>query len=232
MTPTERTLRARIAAFALHSQGGTNTKPARLAFMARFEVEVDPDGTLPPEERSRRAHLARKAHFAGPALKSAKKLNLASDDHWYLFLGCLVQALRGQGPYPVLVILAEYGSAKSTGARVFRKLIDPNKSDLRSPPKDERDLRIAGTNSWIIEYDNISTIQEWLSTALCRLSTGGGMGTRELYSDDEERIFDGQRPSVLNGIEDVATRSDLMDRAVILEFLAIPEDERLTERVF
>ena len=58
------------------------------------------------------------------------------------------------------------------------------------------------------------------------------MGTRELYTDDEEKIFDGQRPSVLNGIEDVATRPDLVDRAVILELLAIPEEERVTEDEF
>jgi len=40
--------------------------------MARFEREVDPDGTLPPEERARRAEHKRKAYFARLALKSAK----------------------------------------------------------------------------------------------------------------------------------------------------------------
>lgn len=159
-------------------------------------------------------------------------LNLASDDDWALFLGCLVQALRGRGPYPVLTICGEHGSAKSTASLVFRRLIDPNKSDLRSPPRDERDLRIQATNGWIVGYDNLSSLTEWLSNALCRLSTGGGMGTRALYTDDEEKIFDGQRPSVLNGIEDVATRPDLVDRAVILQLLAIPEEERVTEVEF
>ena len=40
--------------------------------MARFEREVDPDGTLAPEERARRAEAARKAYFAQFAHKSAK----------------------------------------------------------------------------------------------------------------------------------------------------------------
>lgn len=73
MTPAERTLRARIGAYSLHAAGGTNTAPARKAFLARFEAEVDPDGTLDPVERQRRAASARKAHFARLALKSAQK---------------------------------------------------------------------------------------------------------------------------------------------------------------
>lgn len=48
------------------------TAAARVAFMARFEHQVDPDGTLPPEERARRAANARKAHFQRLALKSQK----------------------------------------------------------------------------------------------------------------------------------------------------------------
>lgn len=72
LTPSERTLRARTAAHRLHAAGGTNTEPARRAFLERFEREVDPDGLLDPEERARRAEHARKAYFAGLALKSAR----------------------------------------------------------------------------------------------------------------------------------------------------------------
>jgi len=161
-------------------------------------------------------------------------LNIADDseDEWSLFSGCLIQALRGRGPYPVLVIYGEHGSAKSTASRVFRRLIDPNKADLRSPPKDERDMMIQAGNGWIIAYDNLSNLPEWLSNGLCRLSTGGGMGTRQLYSDGEEKIFEGQRPIVLNGIEEISHRPDLMDRAVILILRAISQTKRKTERQF
>lgn len=70
--PSERSMQARLAAHALHAQGKTNTGPARQAFQDRFEREVDPDGTLDPAERTRRAAHARKAYFTGLALKSAK----------------------------------------------------------------------------------------------------------------------------------------------------------------
>jgi hypothetical protein len=39
------------------------TKPARRAFLDRFEEEVDPDGTLPPDERRRRAQHALRVSF-------------------------------------------------------------------------------------------------------------------------------------------------------------------------
>ncbi len=72
LTPAERTLRARMAAHALHAQGKTNTGPAREKFLARFEAEVDPAGILAPEERARRAEHARRSYFTGLALKSAR----------------------------------------------------------------------------------------------------------------------------------------------------------------
>ena len=49
------------------------TQKARETFLSRFEREVDPNGTLSPTERQRRAEAARKAHFARLALKSAQK---------------------------------------------------------------------------------------------------------------------------------------------------------------
>src|ERR1700749_4987078 len=39
------------------------TRPAREAFLKRFEREVDPDGTLPPEERRRLAEHAKRAYM-------------------------------------------------------------------------------------------------------------------------------------------------------------------------
>jgi hypothetical protein len=65
-------LRAKIGAFSLHAQGGTNTRPARRAFLARFETEVDPERVLPEQERQRRADCARKAYFARLALRSVE----------------------------------------------------------------------------------------------------------------------------------------------------------------
>ena len=159
-------------------------------------------------------------------------LNLGPDDDgvWALYAGCLLQALRAESQYPQLVLHGEHCSAKTTAAKIFRKLIDPNTSDLRSPPKNEENIRVQARNGWVLGYDNLSGIPDWLSDALCRISTGGGMSVRQLYTNTDEVIFDGTRPIVLNSIEEIATRSDLMDRAVILKLPPIPEVNRLGDK--
>jgi len=74
LSPAERTLRARLAAHTMHSKHDARetTAAARAAFLARFEAEVDPEGTLPSEERCRRAEHARSAYFTRLALAAAK----------------------------------------------------------------------------------------------------------------------------------------------------------------
>ena len=72
--PQNLALRGRIGAYRLHATHDSReiTAPARRAFLARFENEVDPDGTLPSAERARRAEMARKAYFTRLAYLSAK----------------------------------------------------------------------------------------------------------------------------------------------------------------
>jgi hypothetical protein len=71
--PDEMSRRGRIGAHTLHSRYDSRelTRPAREAFLSKFEREVDPDGTLSPEERQRRAEHARRAHMARIARLSA-----------------------------------------------------------------------------------------------------------------------------------------------------------------
>jgi hypothetical protein len=79
-------------------------------------------------------------------------------------------------------------------------------------------------------FDNIAYLRGFQSDWLCRLATGGGWATRELYADDEETIFQACRPLILNGIEDLARRDDLRDRAIILEQPVITEHARRDEQ--
>src|SRR5262249_59804999 len=95
---------------------------------------------------------------------------------------------------------------------------------------EDRDLFIAASNGWIVGYDNVSRIPSWLSDALCRLATGGGFATGKLYTDDEEQLFNAQRPVILNGIEDFVERPDLADRTIFLTLEPIPEDQRKADQ--
>lgn len=156
-------------------------------------------------------------------------VNIGSDEQWALFLSWIVAAYRPRGPYAVLAVHGQHGSAKSSLCRFARALIDPNTTPLRRPPKDERDLMIAAANAWVVAFDNLSGISSSLSDSMCVLSTGGGFATRELYSDADERLFSAMRPTMVNGIDDLATRSDLLDRCINLKLSVIADDQRRDE---
>ena len=72
LSPAERRLRARLAAYSMHAAGKTNTRAATAASEARWARQVDPDGVLSPDEREKRIRAAKKAHFTKLAYLSAR----------------------------------------------------------------------------------------------------------------------------------------------------------------
>src|SRR5262249_27443309 len=116
--------------------------------------------------------------------------------------------------------------------KLAKRVVDPHVSPLRAEPRDQRDLSIAAQNSWLVAWDNLSFLQWWLSDALCRLATGGGLSTRRLYTDADEVFFNSTRPAIVNGIEDFVTRGDLIDRCLFLHLPTISETKRKTESDF
>ncbi len=198
-------------------------------------IEVDRDGwrivgEAPVRFRRPRGMSSLPMPTVGGSLRDLRRFLNVSDEGWVLLQGALVNALRPRGPYPVIDLYGEQGSSKSTTARMLKALVDPSTAPLRAEPRDGRDLMIAATNGWLVAFDNVSHLPAWLSNALCRLATGGGFATRELYSDADEVIFDAQRPVILNGIGELATQSDLLDRTLVVNLPSIGETERRTER--
>lgn len=167
----------------------------------------------------------------GSVRELATFANVAGPD-FPLLVAWITSALRPVGPYPVLVLSGEQGSAKSTLAKLLRRLIDPHVSPLRTEPRTAQDLMVSATNGWVVALDNLSSLSVWLSDALCRLATGGGFATRALYTDSEEVFLEAQRPVILTGIEDCVRRGDLADRCVFLHLPVIPEADRRTEADF
>jgi hypothetical protein len=155
----------------------------------------------------------------------------AGEQNWRLILAWLAQAFTPTGPYPVLTLLGPQGAAKSTAQRILRNIADASSVPLRTAPRDEHNLYIDARAGWVIALDNMSGLPTWLSDALCRLATGGGFSTRQLYTDQDQILFDAMRPVILNGIGDVVTRPDLLDRALIINLPPIPKESRKLERV-
>ena len=152
-----------------------------------------------------------------------KYINIETQDR-PLIIGWMLCALAGIKPYPILILQGEQGTGKSTTSRVIRSLVDPSTVPLRSPPKDSRDLLVSASNTHVVVLDNLSGLNPELSDCLCRLSTGGGIDVRALFTDNEQVLIDIQKPVMANGIDDVATRPDLAQRSLIINLPVIESD--------
>jgi hypothetical protein len=198
-------------------------------------VAVDSSGwrltqNPPVKFRRSRGMLALRTPVLGTSLDELRKfINLASEEEWRLLVVWVLYVLRGRGPYLVLILQGEQGSGKTTTVLLLRAITDPNVSPLRSEPKEARDLFISATNCHVLAFDNLSSIAPWFSDVLCLLSTGGGYATRELYENQEEVIFKAKQPVILNGIEALPTRSDLLDRTLFLTLPTINDETRRSE---
>lgn len=203
-------------------------------------VEIDSEGhrvvtnaNCPVPFIRRKGMLPLPVPIASPAdvnlLESLRQLLSIDANTWRLILSCAIACFRPALPYPVLRVTGEQGCGKSLLLELLRTLVDPNKAPLRSLPREERDLFVALNNGHVLSFDNVSKLPDWLSDALCRISTGAGFASRTLYENDEETLFAGERPVWLNGIGSFVTRGDLQERTISVSLPVIPPDKRKTK---
>lgn len=143
-------------------------------------------------------------------------INVKDDEAYALAVAFLVAALRGLGPFPVLIICGEAGSAKTSASRLVLNLIDPCEAGVRSPAKEEDDMATASRNAYALAYDNMSGISNDMADVICRFATDYGYSKRQLYTDLDEVSFSTCCPVILNGIDSLATRGDLVQRGLVM----------------
>ena len=64
--------------------------------------------------------------------------------------------LRARGPYPLLAISGELGSAKTVLSKMLKALIDTSAAPVRTLPREERELMIAANNGYLLAFDKLS----------------------------------------------------------------------------
>lgn len=168
---------------------------------------------------------------AGGSLDELRPFLNAREDHdWILMTSWLVSSFMptGIGAKPLLMMKGIKGSWKTTTATILKKVLDPTSSKGRMLPSGVRELAIACMRSGIPSFDNLSGMTAELSDALCQIASGIDQSWRKHYEDGDEYIISAHRAVILNGIDDIATRPDLLDRGINLS-LEVIADSRLTE---
>jgi len=139
-------------------------------------------------------------------LAELRSLVNVSDEDWPLFVGCLLDILKGAGPYFVITASGVQGSAKTSLCRVLLRLTDPQRAELLTLHRKDRDFMTYVRGNHLIAYDIVSKLDQWQSDAFCRLSTGGGVVARRMYTDDDPRIVGavaGAEPSQRRAVSEI-----------------------------
>jgi energy-coupling factor transporter ATP-binding protein EcfA2 len=166
----------------------------------------------------------------GGSIKQLNKfLNIATEQDFQLVVAFLNAALRPTGPYPILCVTGEGGSAKSSLCELLARLIDPQSGHKLKIGNSEDQTFVLGENRWLLDFDNLSGVSADASDTLCRIATGASLAKRKLYSDSDQHLSTISRPIIVNGIDSIATRNDFADRAIVIALRRIPEEERRPE---
>ncbi|MFL6421685.1 MAG: hypothetical protein ACJ71P_20080 [Nitrososphaeraceae archaeon] len=162
-----------------------------------------------------------------------KLINVKGEDNQLLLKCYIISLFYPEIPKPILMLHGEQGSAKSTLQELIRMLVDPSNIRTLTFPRDISELVQKLSHNYIAYFDNVSLIPEWISNQLCRAVTGSGFSKRELYTDDDDIIYNFKRCIGFNGINLGATKADLLDRGIIIELERIPrEKERRLEEIW
>ncbi len=156
-------------------------------------------------------------------------INVSNKQTELLILVWLVSCFIPDFPHAMPIIFGAQGSAKSMLCKFSRKIIDPSSIEVVSFPSSMKELVQLLSHHYYIPFDNVSNLSEWISDELCKAVTGSGFSKRELYSDDEDVIYWLQKCIAINGISLVATKSDMLERALIVELERIPKLKRKSE---
>ncbi len=171
----------------------------------------------------------------GKEVEIAKKLldyiNIPKDDEAtkLSYLCTSISYLIPLIPHPILVVHGPQGSGKSWLFKWTKRLLDPALPELLKTPKDNTELVQQLNHHWIAFYDNLTSMPTWASDTFCTAVTGGGFSKRQLYTDDDDVIYDFKRCVGLNGINPAARRGDLLDRSILVGVARIDEKTRKSE---
>ena len=155
-----------------------------------------------------------------------------TDSGFILFIQLLIDALHQRIERPIGCFVGGEGRGKSSLAKVAQRLLDPRTTDPGNPPTAVRELTVRARNGTVLIFDNLSTLSQDMSDAMCRLSSGIDLGIRKLFTDATQFSVRGSRSILFTAVKNPVTAPDLAERQVILRVPTVMDEQRITNSKF
>lgn len=143
-------------------------------------------------------------------------LNVPADDR-ALIVACALSWLWPDISHPVMYLHGEEGTAKTTMARRLRSLVDPSVAETKRKPGRDEDWEVIVAGQSLVVLDNLSTLPEWLSDAICTAVSGTSDVKRRMYANQDLSVVSLRRSFILTSIKQLIEHGDLVDRSVSFE---------------
>lgn len=154
------------------------------------------------------------------------------DESYQLFKIALIQYFFPNSSHYIAVISSEHGTGKSTITKLIRELIDPSVANISFIPDSPEEIKNHLANNMVVAFDNTKHQKDIVSDILCSAVTGSSFTKRTLYTTADETILNVHNIVILNGINIVPNKSDLLERSILFELKKIPTDKRKTDKEF
>lgn len=151
-----------------------------------------------------------------------------------LLIAWLLAGLYADIPNPILLLVGQQGSAKTTRSRRLRSLLDPSITPVLG------DLEMSNLfqtfqHHAVPCFENVSNFKRREADIFCRAVTGNGVERRKLYTDSDQVLYSFRRAIIINGIDTPSTRPDFLDRCITINcrrmdtFITLDELDRQFE---
>ncbi|HET7285043.1 MAG TPA: hypothetical protein VFI70_10190 [Nitrososphaeraceae archaeon] len=153
-------------------------------------------------------------------------INVKTEDSKLLLKCYIIALLFPDIPKAILMLHGEPNSAKTTLLELIKMLIDPCSTRTLTCRNENDELAQLFSHNYLPYFDNLSYISDRMSDAFCRAVTGDSFSKRKLYTDNDDIFYTFMRCIGFSGVNLAASKSDLLDRSLIIELERIPSDSQ------
>lgn len=171
----------------------------------------------------------------GDAFGIFNYLNIEQEEDKILLLPTLCTFPLANITKPIIGLLGDQDSGKTTTARMIRRLLDPSDPAENDFHPTKQNLCLVFYHNAVPLFDNLSAISQTVSDMFCRAYSGTGFQSRKLYTDYALISFSYKRSFIFTAINPPTEAKDFNARTITIQLSQIAGscqigDEKLFEQ--